>query len=108
MTTTSGRARARGAPSLKLDYIATMRGRFGYAFDNILLYATGGFAVSSGHFGRTNVVSSDEQLRPGLRTGWAAGGGVEYAFQKDWSVRLEYLYTRFGTTDVMFSNGAQY
>jgi high affinity Mn2+ porin len=101
-------ASARSTITETLDYIATMRGRFGYAFDNMLLYATGGFAVSSGHFGRTDVVSGDEQLRPGLRAGWAAGGGVEYAFQKDWSARLEYLYTRFGTTDIMFSNGAQY
>ena len=31
----------------QLDYIATLRGRIGYAFDNMLLYATGGFAGSA-------------------------------------------------------------
>ena len=62
----------------QLDYIATLRGRFGYAFDKTLLYATGGFAVSSSHFGRIDPKrnSGDEQLQPGLRTGWVVGGGV--------------------------------
>ena len=92
----------------QLDYIATLRGRFGYAFDKTLLYATGGFAVSSGHFVRTDPVSGDDESHPGLRTGWVAGGGVEYAFQQNWNARLEYLYSRFGTTDVMFTNGAAY
>lgn len=92
----------------QLDYIATLRGRFGYVFDRTLIYGTGGLAVSSGHFVRTDPNADDEQSRPGLRTGWTAGGGVEFAFQKDWSARLEYLYSRFGTTDVMFTSGAQY
>jgi high affinity Mn2+ porin len=98
----------RSALAEQLDYIATLRGRLGYTFDRTLLYATGGLAVSSGHFLRTDPVLGDEKSRPGMRTGWAAGGGVEYAFQKDWSARLEYLYSRFGATDVMFSNGTQY
>jgi len=101
-------ASARSNITETLDYIATMRGRFGYAFDNTLLYATGGFAASSGHFARADPISGDEKSHPGLRAGWTAGAGVEVGFQRNWSARLEYLYTRFGTTDVMFSNGAKY
>lgn len=92
----------------QLDYIATLRGRVGYAFDKTLLYATGGLAVTSGHYVRTDPVSGDDQSRPGLRTGWTAGAGIELAFQENWSTRFEYLYSRFGTTDVMFTNGAAY
>ena len=92
----------------QLDYIATLRGRFGYAFDKTLLYATGGFAVSSSHFGRIDPNSGDEQLQPGLRTGWVVGGGVEYAFQQNWNARVEYLYSSFGSAGKTFSNGAQY
>ena len=92
----------------QLDYIATLRGRFGYAFDKTLLYATGGFAVSSSHFGRIDPNSGDEQLQPGLRTGWVVGGGIEYAFQQNWNARVEYLYSSFGSAGTTFANGAQY
>ena len=92
----------------QLDYIATLRGRFGYTFDKTLLYATGGFAISSSHFGRLDPNSGDEELRPGLRTGWVVGGGVEYAFQQNWNARLEYVFGRFGSAGTAFANGAQY
>ncbi|MGE5816570.1 MAG: carbohydrate porin [Deltaproteobacteria bacterium] len=92
----------------QLDYVATLRGRFGYAFDKTLLYATGGFAVSSSHFGRTDPNSGNEQLQPGLHTGWVIGGGVEYAFQQNWNARLEYLYSWFGSAGTTFTNGVQY
>ncbi len=64
----------------QLDYIATLRGRFGYVFDNTLLYATGGLALSNGHFVRTDPATGDEQSLSGLRTSWTAGAGVEVAF----------------------------
>jgi outer membrane immunogenic protein len=28
--------------------------------------------------------------------GWTVGGGVEYAFDPNWSIRAEYRYTDFG------------
>ena len=92
----------------QLDYIATLRGRFGYAFDKTLLYVTGGFTVSNSHFGRSDPNSGDEQLQPGLRTGWVVGGGIEYAFQQNWNARFEYLYSSFGPAGTTFMNGVQY
>ena len=62
-----------------LDFFGTVRGRLGYAFDRTLVYGTGGFAYGSGggrEFG-TGVSSDDFQ------TGWAAGGGIEYALPTD-------------------------
>ena len=62
-----------------LDYFGTVRGRLGYAFDRTLGYGTGGVADGGGggrDFG-TGVSSDDFQ------TGWAAGGGVEYALPTD-------------------------
>ncbi|MEA2863485.1 MAG: high affinity Mn2+ porin, partial [Bradyrhizobium sp.] len=38
--------------------------------------------------------------------GWAAGGGVEYAFAPHWSLRLEYLYSQFQNASVQFDSGA--
>ena len=63
-----------------LDYFGTVRGRVGYAFDRALFYGTGGFAYGGGggrDFGLPNSSSDD------FRTGWVAGGGVEYALPTD-------------------------
>ncbi len=63
-----------------LDYFGTVRGRLGYAFDRTLVYATGGFAYGSGggrDFGLPNA-SRDE-----FQTGYAVGGGIEYALPTD-------------------------
>ena len=63
-----------------LDFFGTVRGRLGYAFDRTLVYGTGGFAYGSGSndrsFGGFNGNDS-------FRTGYAVGGGVEYALPVD-------------------------
>ncbi len=74
------------------NWLATLRGRLGYAFDRFLPYVTGGASfgdikgevASAGSFGKTAV-------------GWNVGGGLEYAFRNNWSVKLEYLYVNLGT-----------
>ena len=38
----------------EIDYIATLRGRFGYALDRWLIYGTGGFAWSQARFGENS------------------------------------------------------
>jgi len=63
-----------------LDYFGTVRGRLGYAFDRVLFYGTGGFAYGGGggnDFGLPNSSRND------FRTGWTAGGGIEYALPTD-------------------------
>jgi outer membrane immunogenic protein len=39
-----------------------------------------------------------------LRTGWTAGGGVEWAFSGNWSAKLEYGYYQFGHGNVLISD----
>ena len=34
------------------------------------------------------------------RAGWVVGGGAEYAFTHNWSVKAEYLYSRFSGVGV--------
>lgn len=92
----------------KIDYMGTLRGRIGYAFGNWLLYGTAGVSWSGGHFFRTDPASGNEQSRPGLRTGWTAGAGLEHSFQPNWSTRLEYLYGRLGSANVSLPSGAEY
>ncbi|BAT60475.1 hypothetical protein GJW-30_1_03018 [Variibacter gotjawalensis] len=60
----------------------TVRGRVGYAFDNALVYGTGGYA-----WGRTELGALKD-----TRSGYAVGGGLEYAFAPNWSTKVEYLY----------------
>ena len=64
-----------------LDFLGTARGRLGYAFNQFLVYGTGGFAygnVNSRIDSRFNGTTAFER-GSGFNTGYAYGGGVEYA-----------------------------
>ncbi|ESZ64659.1 MULTISPECIES: outer membrane protein [unclassified Mesorhizobium] len=81
-----------------LDAYGTIRGRVGYAFDQFLPYVTAGLAVGN--------VKIDEHVfnetETKLQTGYAVGGGAEYAFNNNWTVRAEYLYVDLGKKDFGF------
>jgi outer membrane immunogenic protein len=72
------------------SYLATIRGRAGFAMDHVLFYVTGGGAF-------TNVKPSTNSLSygGGSETGWTAGGGIEYALTDNWTAKIEYLYASF-------------
>jgi high affinity Mn2+ porin len=89
------------------DYVATARGRIGYATGPWLAYATGGVAFAGERFLNSPANGSDEKVLH-TRLGWAAGGGLEYGFAPHWSARLEYLYSRFERADIRFPSGTQY
>jgi outer membrane immunogenic protein len=85
------------------DYGAygTLTARIGYAEDRWMFYAKGGLAfadienragaINAGVVDTTDFTRLDE-----VRIGWALGAGVEFAFQKDLSMKIEYLYMDFG------------
>jgi outer membrane immunogenic protein len=77
----------------KVDSLATIRGRFGFAVDQVLFYGTGGLALADTKLSGTvgGVTLSDSQTQ----TGWTAGAGVEWMFTPHWSLKAEYLYRRF-------------
>lgn len=82
----------------KVPWFGTARGRVGYAFDNFLIYATGGAAW-------TNLKASISALGLTASTdttkmGWTAGAGVEWMIMPRWSVKAEYLYIDSGTTSL--------
>jgi high affinity Mn2+ porin len=82
----------------------TLRARVGYAPANWLVYATGGFAWTYDQLTLTQL-ADDTTDSPFLwRLGWAAGAGVEYAFAPNWSANLEYQFTKYGNSSVMFPN----
>jgi outer membrane immunogenic protein len=67
-------------------WFGTVRGRAGYAMNNILFYATGGLAYG-GLRGEISGLSEDK-----THLGWTAGAGVEVGFTPNWSAKVEYLY----------------
>ena len=87
------------------NFIGTVRPRVGVAFGPALLYATGGLAYGSvdatiaGNTANTLIASNT-----GMRVGWAAGAGTEYALNRNLSLRLEYLHTDLGGADLSGAN----
>jgi outer membrane immunogenic protein len=74
-----------GAADVKIPFYGTGRARAGFTLldSHLLVYGTAGLA-----FGEVNDSGIDK-----LRTGWTAGGGVEWAVRQNWSIKLEALYT---------------
>jgi high affinity Mn2+ porin len=80
----------------------TLRGRIGYAPANWLVYATGGFAWTYDQLTLLQLADGTFDAPFLWRLGWAAGAGVEYAFAPNWSANLEYQFTKYGNSTVMF------
>jgi outer membrane immunogenic protein len=77
----------------EVDAFGTVRGRLGLAFfDRGLIYATGGLAWKSdeGNNGGRRLGGNDDE-----NIGYTVGGGVEYAFTNNLSLKVEGLYVDF-------------
>ena len=85
----------------KIQDMGTVRGRIGYAFDQVLVYGTGGYAWADTKLGLNvlGVSFSDSKVL----SGWTAGAGIEAMFAPHWSVKGEYLYRSF-SGQTFFSN----
>ena len=77
--------------TVRNDWLATVRGRLGYAYGRFMPYVTGGAA-----FGdiKTSVAGFGGSTTD--KVGWTAGGGVEAIINGPWSAKLEYLYVDLG------------
>lgn len=92
-----------------LDYIGTARARLGYLITpTALVFVTGGLAYGdasastslsqnavSGQLG-SSTSASGTGGKSGTLFGWTLGGGVEWEFARNWSVKSEYLYYDLG------------
>jgi outer membrane immunogenic protein len=89
-----------GGCSTSNDWLATVRGRAGYAFDRFLPYVTGGLAVG-------DIKASTPGFAGATQTnaGWTAGGGVELALTNNWTAKAEYLHVDLGNMNCGFSCG---
>jgi outer membrane immunogenic protein len=80
--------------SAKVPAFATVRGRLGYAFDRALVYGTGGWAYTKTEASLTGGGATISTSK--WTSGYALGGGLEYALWNRWTVKGEYLYVRSG------------
>ena len=95
----------------RIDYIGTVRGRLGFTITpTFLVYGTGGLAYGQV---KSNVAIFQQDIIAGgsifsapyssfgsfsnTRVGWTAGGGAEWLFAPNWSVKVEYLYYDLGS-----------
>src|ERR1700687_1766100 len=96
------------------DWDASIRARVGILVTpQALVYGTAGIAF--GHFTTPwhEVANATElagnlnpeplELMGGYRTGWTLGGGIEYALDSNWSTRIDYRYTDWGSKGLLWS-----
>ncbi len=70
------------------EWLATVRGRVGYAFDRMLFYGTAGAAFGNIQTGLNPPSTFDSSVE----AGWTAGAGLEFALTQNWSAKVEYLF----------------
>ena len=88
----------------KNDWLGTVRGRLGYAFDRFMPYVTGGLAVG-------DIKTSDRRcsaVRTTPRAGWTLGGGIEAAIAGPWTAKVEYLYVDLGRGGSVLGSDAKF
>jgi outer membrane immunogenic protein len=97
-----------GNPAIPIEvreqWLATLRGRFGWAVDKALFYVTGGLAVAQVQWQGTllappfptTIVTTDRPVMVGL----VYGGGIEYAFWNNLSGKVEFLFADLATATI--------
>jgi outer membrane immunogenic protein len=86
-------------------WFGTVRGRGGYAFNNVYLYGTGGLA-----FGelRAETFGLSESH---TNAGWTVGAGAEFGLIQNWTAKIEYLYVDLSNSNFTItgaSNGYRF
>ena len=84
----------------KLNNIGTLKARLGYAFNNVLVFATGGYAFGSMKSAYTLSIPAPPIVSSGSATktvsGYTFGAGVEYALTNNWIIKADYQFISFG------------
>jgi outer membrane immunogenic protein len=92
----------------RVDWLGTVRGRLGWlATPAFLIYGTGGLAyggVKASTAINQMIAPPDPSIPASgfggvseTRAGWTAGGGFEWMFAPNWSVKAEYLFFDLGS-----------
>jgi outer membrane immunogenic protein len=93
-----------------VDWYGTVRGRLGWTSGPLLFYGTGGLAY--GNVDLNGSISSSVGPRSlslqtsATKTGWVAGGGIEYQWRPNLILSLGYQYVDLGSVGVAGTNTA--
>jgi outer membrane immunogenic protein len=89
----------------KIKSIASATGRVGYALDRWLPYVKGGGAWSTVDYNTfVTATNATVSTASAMRSGWTAGGGIEYTIVANLSIFIEYDWYDFGTKSVAFNS----
>jgi outer membrane immunogenic protein len=92
--------------SANTDWVSSVAGRIGYAAaDRVLFYVKGGGGWVRNTASITNLNTSTSVSASNTNGGWLIGGGLEYAFDPNWSIKGEFDYLRlnsFSWNSVLF------
>jgi outer membrane immunogenic protein len=90
------------------DRLFTVRPRAGFTRGPLLVYGTGGLAVTdleyTAVFTDTFATAHESARKSGNQSGWTAGAGAEFKLGHHWSALGEYLHTDFGSVTVTSTN----
>jgi outer membrane immunogenic protein len=92
----------------KVDWLASVRGRLGWAVGDTLFYGTGGVAFGQFDAGWLRIGGPARAQFSETMTGWVAGGGIEKLLGRNWSARVEFLYYGFGKDSHASTIGGTY
>jgi outer membrane immunogenic protein len=92
----------------RVESLATVTGRVGYAWQNWLFYAKGGYAGGQVKFSVSDTIGPavGAGSSSNWQNGWTAGGGVEYGLTPNWIVGVEYNYVDLLTKSYEVGGGA--
>jgi outer membrane immunogenic protein len=92
----------------EVEWLATVRGRIGYAWDRFLVYGTGGIAFAGVDTDVTTsfIIGSNSETESATHVGWTAGLGIEGMITEHVSLRVEYLHADFGKENFDYFNGS--
>jgi outer membrane immunogenic protein len=88
------------------DFLATFRGRVGFAVDRWMPFVTGGAAFgnirTTGPISPPNAAGALGFVGDDIaKVGWTVGGGLEFALPvNNWTAKVEYLYVDLGSAPV--------
>src|SRR5690606_25367574 len=88
-----------GAIDGEVQYLATLRGRIGWAFGPALAFATAGIAFAGTEATEAATIATATHF------GWALGAGLDLSLGGNFFVRGEYQYVALGSQDYTLPSG---
>lgn len=90
--------------STEIDWLASIRGRVGYAMDRTLLFATAGAAFADVEHSYAQVSGDFRTEVHETASGYVLGAGVEHAFTDNVSAQLQYQFVDFGDETIDYGD----